>query len=108
MAESVRMRNQMKRRIILKKSILIAILLLLFGIALARAERPKQQISFEGLKGWIGKPVTVSYACCGTSSCEILLNVRLKEVTEKYIVVITKGAPFLIPKYMINTLTRAK
>ncbi|MBW1801091.1 MAG: hypothetical protein JRJ85_10225 [Deltaproteobacteria bacterium] len=98
----------MKRLIILKKSILIATLLLLFGLALARAESPRQQMFFEGLKDWIGKPVSLSYACCGTSSCEILQNVKLKEVTDKYIVVITKGAPFLIPKHMIQTLTRVR
>ena len=98
----------MKRRIILKKSILIALLLLLFGITLARAESPEQQISYEGLKDWVGKPVNLAYACCGISSCEILQNVTLKEVTEKYIVVITKGAPFLIPKHMIQTLTRVQ
>ena len=93
---------------IIKKSILIAILFLILVIAFARAERPGQSISFEGLKDWVGKPVNVTYACCGTSSCEILLKVELKEVTEKYIVVITKGAPFLIPKYMIQTLVKVK
>lgn len=98
----------MKRLIIIKKSILIAILLLIFVIAFARADSPQQNISFDGLKDWVGKSVNLSYACCGISSCEILLNVKLKEVTEKYIVVITKGSPFLIPKYMIQTLSKAK
>ena len=87
----------------MKKYALLILILLLAGTAFGGSGKGAG-ISHETLKTWVGKKVNVNYACCGESACVLIRHAELKEVSEKAIVVITKGSPFLIPKYLIKSI----
>ena len=50
----------------------------------------------------LGRKVDVDYEACTQTGCVLVRNAELKEVNDKAIIVILRGSPFLIPKYMIK------
>jgi hypothetical protein len=91
-----------------RKATPIILTILLATTALAESGREKADISDEKLKSWIGNKVDVNYVACDHKGCLLVRNARLKEVTEKAIVVIIKGSKFYIPKYMIKRVALSK
>ena len=93
---------------LMKKSIPIILILLLAGSAFAESGKGKGHISDEKWKNWIGKKVDVDYTACDPKGCVLVRNAELKEVNNKAIVVIVRGSPFYIPKYMIKRVALSK
>lgn len=56
----------------------------------------------------LGKKVDVDYEACTQTGCVLVRNAELKEVNDKAIIVILRGSPFLIPKYMIKRVAPSK
>lgn len=56
----------------------------------------------------LGKQVDVDYQACTQTGCVLVRNAELKEVNDKAIIVILRGSPFLIPKYMIKRVALSK
>ena len=92
----------MKSFSIIKRSISIVLVLGLAATVFAESGREESAVSQEHWKGWIGKKVNVDYLACDRRGCVLVRNAELKEVTDKAIVVIVRGAPFYIPRYMIK------
>jgi len=67
-----------------------------------------EDISFEKWKTWVGKEVDVDYTACDQYGCVLVRGARLKEVTDQAVVVILRGSPFLIPRYMIKRIGLSK
>jgi len=88
----------------MKKFFLITVMFFVFMGGLHAQEQPKGK----DWGAWVGRKVNVNYDCCGLGTCKLIMNAPLKEVTDKSIVVMTNGAPFLIPRYMIKALTLSK
>jgi hypothetical protein len=93
---------------LIRKSIPVMLVLLLAGIAFAESDGGKGHISDEKWKNWIGKKVDVDYTACDPKGCVLVRNAELKEVTDKAVVVIVRGSPFYIPKYMIKRVALSK
>jgi hypothetical protein len=92
----------------IKKSVPIILILLLAGTAFAESGKGKANISAEKWKSWIGKKVDVDYTACDQRGCVLVRSAELKEVTDKAIVVIMRGARFYIPKHMIKRVALSK
>ena len=92
----------------MKRSILVMLILLLAGTTFAESGKGKGHISDEKWKSWIGKKVDVDYTACDPKGCVLVRNAELKEVTDKAVVVIVRGSPFYIPKYMITRVALSK
>ena len=88
-----------------RKYLFILGVLLFAGVLMAGHVRGEESVSNQQWKQWIGKRVNVTYACCGESACTQIRGAMLKEVAEKHIVVITKGAPLFLPVHMIKDVT---
>ena len=92
----------------IRKSIPIIFILVLAATALAEPGKGEGDISDEKWKNWIGKKVDVDYEACDYRGCLLVRNARLKEVTDKAIIVIIRGSKFYIPKYMIKRVALSK
>lgn len=92
----------------LRKSIPVMFILLLAATVFAQSEKGKADISVEKWKNWIGKKVDVDYTACGQQGCVLVRNAELKQVNDKAVVVILRGSPFYIPKYMITRVALSK
>jgi len=88
-----------------KKCVFILCALLFSAALMAGPVGADEAASNSQWKQWIGKEVHVTYACCGEGACVVIRGARLKEVGEKHIVVMTKGAPLFLPNYMVKALT---
>jgi hypothetical protein len=89
---------------LIKKSILfLCVFSMLTGVG--RADENK---SPDHWKEWIGRKVNVNYDCCGLGACKLIIGAKLTTVAEKSVTVITNGAPFLIPRYMIKSMQLSK
>jgi hypothetical protein len=64
--------------------------------------------SEEKWKYWVGERVHVQYDCCGEGTYQFIRDAELKEVVDKWIIVIVNKAPFLIPRYMIRSVILSK
>jgi len=62
----------------------------------------------EKWKGWIGKKVNIKYECCGQSACVQIRGAKLKDVTDKVVVIVIEGSQHLIPKHMIKLVEVCK
>lgn len=92
----------------IKKSIPFVFTLLVFAMTFPGAVEAEGNISSEKWKNWIGKKVDVDYQACTQTGCVLVRNAELKEVNDKAIIVILRGSPFLIPKYMIKRVALSK
>lgn len=88
----------------IKKSVLF---LCVFSV-LAGVGRADEKKSPDHWKEWIGRSVNLNYDCCGLGTCKLIIGAELTEVKEKSITVITNGKPFLIPRYMIQSVQPVK
>ena len=78
------------------------------AISLVGLVQAEEDISHEKWKSWIGEKVDVDYVACDSKGCLLVRSARLKEVSEKAIIVIIRGSPFYIPKYMIKRVALSK
>jgi hypothetical protein len=100
--------DSMKTTSFIKKLVPIILILVLAGTGLAESGKKQGDISDEKLKNWIGKKVDVDYVACDSTGCLLVRSARLKEVTDKAIVVIMRGSKFYIPKHMITRVALSK
>jgi len=94
--------------VLYKKYLFILCVLVLAALTGPVPLTAEEATTHEQWRGWVGKRVDVAYACCGESACVQIQRARLKAVTEKNIVVITKGSPLLIPSYLIKAVRLSK
>ena len=98
----------MNRFDMIKKSLPFFLFLTIHAIALIGLVYAEEDISHEKWKRWIGQKVDVDYTACDRQGCVLVRNAQLKEVNDKAVVVIVKGSPFYIPKYMITRVALSK
>ena len=79
-----------------------AIPFFLFLVFLTGWIQAEEVFSQEGWTRLLGRKVDVDYEACTQTGCVLVRNAELKEVNDKAIIVILRGSPFLIPKYMIK------
>ena len=91
-----------------QKSILIFLILTFLATPLAGAEKEELNGSTPEWTEWVGRKVDVDYRACEPAGCVVVRGAPLKEVTEGAIVVVVNGAPFFIPKYMIESVRLSK
>lgn len=89
----------------IKRSIPIILVLGLAATVFAESGKVEGDVSQENWNMWVGKKVKVDYLACDQRGCVLVRSAELKEVTDKAIVVIVRGAPFYIPRYMIKRVT---
>ena len=98
----------MNRFDMIKKSLPFFLFLVIPAIALMGLVQAEEDISHETWINWIGQKVDVDYKACDRRGCVLVRNAELKEVTDKAVVVIVRGSPFYIPKYMITRVALSK
>jgi hypothetical protein len=91
-----------------KKLVLLFLFLVIPAVAVIGLVHAEEDISHEKWKSWIGKKVDVDYTACDRQGCILVRNAELKEVNDKAVVVIVRGSPFYIPKYMITRVALSK
>jgi len=91
-----------------KKWILIVLILTFLATPLAGADKDESNASTEEWREWVGKKVDVDYQACEPTGCVLVRGAPLKEVTDEAVVVVVKGSPFFIPKYMIKSVHLSK
>jgi hypothetical protein len=90
------------------KSILIFLILNFLATALSGAEKEEPDASAHEWTAWVGRKVDVDYRACEPTGCVLVRGAPLKDVTDEAITVVVNGAPFFIPKYMIESLRLSK
>ena len=91
-----------------KKTILIVPILALLATALPGMEKEGPDAATHEWADWVGRKVDVDYRACEPTGCVLVRGAPLKEVTHEAITVVVNGAPFFIPKYMIESLRLSK
>ena len=87
-----------------KPVFLVACALVLWGSTSIAQKSP----SPADWQAWVGRKVDISYDCCGVGTCELILGSKLIRVTDKNVVVLVKGSPFLVHRYMINSMVLSR
>ncbi len=90
------------------KPLLILLILIALARPLAGADKKEYSVSLDTLTAWLGREVDVDYRACDPRGCTPVRRAVLREVTEEAIIVIINGAPFYIPKRMVERVELCK
>jgi hypothetical protein len=98
----------------MKRSVLVVLTALFIAtsvcclVVLAAVSEAQGDKYHEKWKEYVGKRVNVVFACCGTEACIIIQNAKLKEITDKGVVVVKSGSPYFIAIYMVKRIELAR